>query len=285
MKTFRFALAALTAVGTSFAQTPTASRTDTTQKAIDAQQQRDTALATGNALATSACAYPFTSGTGDTFLEYCVTVNGNITQLESPQGHEHVAVGSFAEGYLLCDNSTHPSVAYFDYADFGESGNWQPSVLVSQSATSVRISRTTVDGVWTLTQVITQSASTAEINVTMAVKNNSTTARPLSLERYIDVDADGTFFNSLDATLNTALAWQASAFGVANGGISMELLSSPGFTHAAVAHNYPNGPTCTSPATPGTLLSTDGSLVQLFFGQQPLAGGRTAQVSIRYKPL
>jgi len=34
--------------------------------------------------ATSACSYNFTSGTNNTFLKYCVTVNGNVPQLMTP---------------------------------------------------------------------------------------------------------------------------------------------------------------------------------------------------------
>jgi len=68
----------------------------------------------------------------------------------TPFNREHIAVGAAGEGYGVCDNTG--AVAYFDYADYGDSGNWGAPTLVSQTATSVKIARTTSDGVWTLTQ-------------------------------------------------------------------------------------------------------------------------------------
>lgn len=40
------------------------------------QQQASEAVTTE----TSACAYTFTSGSGNSYLQYCVTVNGNIVE-------------------------------------------------------------------------------------------------------------------------------------------------------------------------------------------------------------
>src|ERR1700733_2753367 len=72
----------------------------------------------------------FTSGSGQTFLKFCVTVNGNITQLQSPAGYEHIREGRYQEGYAICDFGTTSGVEtkYFDYADGGDSGNWQAPV-------------------------------------------------------------------------------------------------------------------------------------------------------------
>jgi hypothetical protein len=38
-----------------------------------------------------------------TFLNYCVTANGNIVQIESPQGHPLISLG---EGHGICDLNT-----------------------------------------------------------------------------------------------------------------------------------------------------------------------------------
>jgi hypothetical protein len=38
-------------------------------------------------------------------LQFCVTVNGNITEFQSPVGFEHIREGSFGEGYGICDFS------------------------------------------------------------------------------------------------------------------------------------------------------------------------------------
>jgi hypothetical protein len=246
------------------------------------QQRLAVAAAVASPFATSACAYNFTSGTADTFLKFCATVNGNITQLETPQGHEHIAVGAFGEGYSVCDESTHPAVGYFDYADFGDSGTWGPPTLLNQTATSVKIARTSTDGVWTLTQTITDVASTGAINVAMTVKNNSTSDRFASLMRYADVDADGTFLNSFDETARTAFGWQASDWGVINSGIQIQNVGTTPFQHAAVSHNSPAGPTCTQPANVGTETQTDGSIVMIYF-LGTVAHGKSVSVTTAYK--
>ena len=53
--------------------------------------------------ATQTCQSTFTSGSVSTLLKFCVTANGNITQLESPQNIEFISHGGFAEGYGVCD--------------------------------------------------------------------------------------------------------------------------------------------------------------------------------------
>src|SRR5205085_3077819 len=119
--------------------------------------------APGGPFSPATCAFTFTSGAGDTFLKYCVTANGNVTEFQTPEGHEHIAVGSIGEGYGICDFGNHDTkpIEYFDYAEFGDSGNWGPATVMSQNAKSVKIARTTSDGVWTLTQTFTQITGTA----------------------------------------------------------------------------------------------------------------------------
>jgi hypothetical protein len=272
--------------GYSFAQTLNSAKANSEREAGAALSQKNAALAaTVSPLATSTCSYNFISGTGDTFLKYCVTVNGNITQLEAPAGHEHIAVGAFGEGYEVCDLNTHPSVGYFDYADFGGSSNWGPATLLTQTATAVKIARTTSDGNWTLTQTIALVAGTSSINITMVLRNNSTVDRRASLLRYADVDADSTFLNSFDATtVKSAFGWRASEFGFANAGLLMQNVGVSPFAHSAVAHNFPSGPSCTQPATPGTETLTDGSIVMLYF-LETVPKGRTATVTVRYQGL
>ncbi len=58
-------------------------------------------VATGNPNIIDQCAFTFSSGHDESFLKYCVTVNGNIIQLETPHGHEHLlfaANGGWAKG-------------------------------------------------------------------------------------------------------------------------------------------------------------------------------------------
>jgi hypothetical protein len=82
-----------------------------------------------------------------------------------------------SEGYAICDVSNsdpqgNGRVAYSDFAATGATANWNPPVVLSHNATSVKIARTTSDGIWTLTQTITQMAKTASgsKSVTMTYK-------------------------------------------------------------------------------------------------------------------
>jgi hypothetical protein len=144
-------------------------------------------------------------------VKCCVTANGNITQLETPQFHEHIAAGIFGEGYGICDATS--GTEYFDYADFGDSANWGPPTLVTQSATLVKIVRTTADGAWTLTQNVTMvPGASPTVKIAMALKNNTTIDRIAFLMRYADVDANSSFINSLGATSNSAFGWDPTAF-------------------------------------------------------------------------
>ena len=141
----------------SIAETPSTTLTSNPQESAALIKKKAAAeqAAIQSSMATPACSYNFSSGAGDSALNYCVTVNGNITSIETPELHQNVA-GEQAEGYGVCDLST--GIAYSDYGGFGDSGNWGPPSLISQTATAVKIARTTSDGVWTLTQTITQAA-------------------------------------------------------------------------------------------------------------------------------
>jgi hypothetical protein len=162
-------------------------------------------------LETSACTYTFTTGAGESFLQFCVTVNGNVTQFEAPQGFEHIRHGVFGEGYGVCDLNS--GTEYFDYADFGDSPDWNPSTLLRQTATSVKIARTTIDGIWTLTQTFTQVAGPPPfVKVDMSLKNNTAIDRTVYLVRWADVEPDHLFTASMGATSNSAFAWDQTNF-------------------------------------------------------------------------
>ena len=165
--------------------------------------------------ATSTCAYTFTSGSGATYLQFCVTVNGNIVEFQSPAGVEQIRQGAYSEGYGICDFNR--STAYYDFADDGDSGNWDAPVLVSHNATSVKIARTTSDGVWTLTQTISMVAGTNPFaKIVMAIRNNVPSiaggGEGIYLMRWADADPDHAdpshgddgYLENFDRTLDAA---------------------------------------------------------------------------------
>lgn len=156
--------------------------------------------------ATATCSFTFTSGANDNFLKFCVTANGNVAQLETPQGHEHIDHGVVGEGYGICDVNS--NTEYFDYSFFGDSPNWLAPTVVNQTATSVKIARITADGIWTLTQTFTQMAGSSPfVKVDMVLKNNTAIDRTIFLMRYADVEPDHSFSPGLGATSNSAFVW------------------------------------------------------------------------------
>ena len=180
--------------------------------------------------ATSTCAFTFTSGAGDSFLQSCVTVNGNVAQFETPAGHEHIRHGVVGEGYGVCDTNT--NTEYFDYSFFGDSPNWRAPVTGTPTATSVKITRTTIDGLWTLTQTFAQVAGTSPfLKVTMTLTNNAAVDRTVFVTRFTDAEPDHLFTSSMGATSNSAFAWDQTVtpnIGLrANFGIMLQGLALP----------------------------------------------------------
>jgi hypothetical protein len=164
--------------------------------------------------AADSCAYTFTStGNGNnSYMEFCVSVNGNIISFQSPDGIEYLDLGTLSEGYGVCDEST--GATYYDYADYGASG-FGTATTLSSSATSVKIARTTNDGAWTLTQIITKvgggtgAGESPYAKIEMQLKNNSGVEKEALLLRWADVDpydANETlsFTESFDSTYNSA---------------------------------------------------------------------------------
>ncbi len=148
------------------------------------QQMKSEAVGSDN---TSDCTYTFTSGSGPSYLQFCVTVNGNIAEFQSPVNVDQIRQGGIAEGYGICD--VDQGAQYWDYADEGDSGNWQAPTTVAHTASMVKIERTTIDGLWTLTQTITSVPGTnPSARVLMALKNNSSIMKEAYLIRFADVD-------------------------------------------------------------------------------------------------
>jgi hypothetical protein len=226
---------------------------------------------------TTTCSYTFTSGTGNTYMKYCVTKNGNVVQFESPLGEEFIATAPIGEGYAFCDYGS-TNKEYFDYAGYGDSGNWKAPVTVSSSAQKVVISRETSDGLFTLTQTITQNAANSFVRVTMALKNNSTTLRHVGLLRYADVDAQGFTSNSFDYTYRTAFGYNNMGYGLLQRHYSGATLNG-GF--AQVIPGGPNPCQIFANVSGGPVQGIDGSIFIEY--DMEVAAGTTKTVALDYK--
>jgi hypothetical protein len=136
VKKLILAVTVLALCSLSFAETPSATSANDEQEAKAALPKKGVAGAVPDSpLATDECSFTYTSGANSTFLQYCVTVNGNITQLETPSGHSQITVTTHGEGYGVCD-VTGGGVNYSDYGLLGTTANWNPATLVSVTGTS-----------------------------------------------------------------------------------------------------------------------------------------------------
>jgi hypothetical protein len=229
----------------------------------------------------STCSYNFTSGANNTFLSYCVSVDGNILQVETPLNHPQIF---FAEGYGLCNES--PIVAYYDYANSGNSASWASSSLLSQTATRVKIARTTADGIWTLTQTITLDKASPGIKIAMALKNNTAAARVAYLVRYGDVDADDVHDN-FSATTDGAFGWTSSfPFGANNGsGLELRNVGQLQFGYlqgfARSTHLPPNPCNFAGESSGSVLTDLDGSVALVY--ADSVGAGKTKTATMIYR--
>jgi hypothetical protein len=228
-----------------------------------------------------ACSNTFTSGSDNTYLAYCVQPDGNIIYISTPAGH---IMNNIDEGYGLCD-ATAPNT-YFDFGDrFGASGNWNAPVQNSKTATAVKITRTTSDGIWTLTQNIIQVASTSSIKVSMTLKNNSTIARTAYLTRYIYTAPDGVLFNNFDGTQNSAFSWNSIGSGTHPFGLMLQNVGTSKFpAYNGFAQNTANPPVPCDYArywTGGLAANINGSLIMVYTGVLP--AGKSKIFTMTYK--
>jgi len=166
-------------------------------------------------LSTTVCQSTFTSGSGNAYLKFCVTQNGNIATLESPATFNQFYNG--AEGYGIC-NTTPEVVGYSDWGRYGDSGNWTDPTITQPNGPDtfpLTITRTTADGVWTVKQVFSRDTNAPAAKITMTLKNNSAIDRSARFVRFADVDADGVSSgNVFDADLSASWGYKSYSHGV-----------------------------------------------------------------------
>jgi len=197
------ALAVIALVATAFAQGP-----------------QQTTMSPATTATTNACQSTFNFGSGQTLFNFCVSSNGNLVQFTSPQGFEHIREGQVGEGYGICDRTA--NAGYFDYADEGASGNWNSSIVVQSGGANtfpLKITRTTSDGIFTLTQVFSSNTSERIAKIAMTLKNNSGVSKSILFLRFADIDANnahnGDFMNEFDYGFDSAWGYNSFAYGLA----------------------------------------------------------------------
>jgi hypothetical protein len=231
-----------------------------------------------------ACPHLFTanSQSSSSYIQYCVSDNGNITAITTPFNHLQSAAPP-SEGYGLCQES--PIAEYHDY--FSEaSANWSPAQVLSSSSGSIRISRTTADGNWTLVQTISKVTATGSIKLLMSLTNNQSVDRVAYLLRFTDL----TLLSSslLGASLNSAWTWDTSASSFHYG---LELFSAAksafGYRQGFVRRSFSGPNACDFAAgtdSHGVLdgaSSSVGSIIYVYVGSVPAHGTRTVTLNYR----
>jgi hypothetical protein len=141
-------------------------------------------------LASDVCFSTHAWGSGASRLAFCVSGDGNLVQLESPQDAEHLDVGVTGEGYVLCSfEALHGYDAGFDESGFLESTVVQPN---GPNTFPLTIRRDTSDGALRLTQTFTRDTTEKDVIITMAVRNRrAVRIRSVNVHRYFDGDIDG----------------------------------------------------------------------------------------------
>lgn len=134
----------------------------------------------------------FTSGSGMSFLKVCITVNGNISWLESPAGFVHI---KSREGYAVCSvNSGTLTVHGFDVNTAAE--GWGAPIVSDNKRI---ITRTSLGGMVQLKQTFTVVPTGPGVDVKMEIKNLSPVVLDeVAVTRYFDGDIDGSTTNMYD---------------------------------------------------------------------------------------
>jgi hypothetical protein len=249
-----------------------------------ARTQREAAAAPAPGIdASNTCAFAYSSGSGNTFTQYCLSTNGNIVQFSSPSGYEFIHAGQVGEGYSICDFTPPTPVPYFDYA-YLVSNNWGPTTVTTPSATAKKFVRATSDGIWQLTQTITQVKASAKAigsaKVVMALKNLTGISRTVYFIRYADIDANSSGDNNFNWTFNSAfgaapgfgygLGLTNNTFSIAHAGFTLNTFAAP--DPCALGANENNQP-----------FTGDGSIGMSYAVVIP--AGATKTVTMTYKPM
>ena len=243
---------------------------------------------------TITCAASYASGTGERHTTDCVTVNGNITEF-SVNNEEMINQGVVDEGYGICDFST--GVSYYDYGA-NDSGNLLASSFTTPTAKTAVSTRISSDGIWQITNTITQTFATAtapgKVTAKTVLKNLTGISRTVFFLRHADLDANADpSHNDFDWGVN-------SAFGIFNGtfngtstskGYGLAMLDASYSGTGGTNQNFYTlntfaGPTNVCNPFPNISVqpfSGDGSLMGLFGVAVPAHGSKTFTVT--YQPL
>ncbi len=231
----------------------------------------------------------------DTFYNYpgtpklAVSRSGNVVRYEGPTGYEHLGIGSFSEGYVLCYGAKNAF-------DTGASQTGFGTPTASCSGSKCTITRNTSDGLLQLKQVITKNASSdRSFGVAMTVKNltgGNITGVILRRQADLDVDTGGAlgtagFVNWFGSTeRDSVTAWNPpnqsprEEHGVV---LSRRALSPASIVALAKVTSNILDSSCnpTNIAAGGPVRGDYGATIQFNIGT--LNGGKSASAAVQYQ--
>ena len=211
---------------------------------------QDNSTGNGEGTASTDCTWTFSTGSGPTRLVYCVSSHGNVMQFQSPQGSEHIRVGTFVEGYVLCSGT---SIIAHDVG-FIESG-WAPGVTVMSgpSGSGITLRRLTSSGLWQLDQKFSRDVKELDVSILMTLKNLGPTVADVRLARVVDMDINNDFSDDTQDRSDRGVFGRDSSLI----GFTISNVSFNQGVHTAVAGF---GPSC-SPASLATPTTSDSTTV------------------------
>jgi hypothetical protein len=208
----------------------------------------------------------------------CVSGHGNVNDLiygpvTEPIDHMN------NEGYCLRDLGT--STGYWDAGSLGEAG-WGVATQ-SSTATTTTVTRTTTDGVFTLTQNIFFKYGSRMVLIGNLLKNNDTISHHVRFNRYADMDMDGE--QSSGDVFDMA---GGSVFAQDNNGLALTSLGNPALVQGFGAETF-NSWFATGKSTCGHTLqltpTPPGDFVAIMQHDTTIAPGATVNFRIGYRLL
>lgn len=185
------------------------------------------------------CQSIITTGSGLTLFQFCLTAEGNVLGLTSPENFTHIISG---EGYSLCDAGT--GKIYYDYAGEGDNDSFVSATITQTKGPNtlpVTIRRTTKDGLFNLTQVIDMIPEQKIVTIKMTVNNNdAATTRLVYLTRATDVDINNSSHESqsyFGFNNESVFAWGMNAAALDSYGLMLSTLT-PGVPHQPLFNSY-----------------------------------------------
>jgi hypothetical protein len=149
----------------------------------------------------------------------------------------------------------------------------------------VKIARSTVDGIYTLTQTFTLDKATPSVKIVMALKNNTATARRAYLIRFADIDADPNLsINNFDGGANSASGWSSTTGNLDGWGLVLQNTGTRWGYVNGFGQNSPHGPNSRSFGNfwPGTIVTnTDGGVVLAY--ADTIGAKQTKTASMMYR--